>query len=65
LPDGGAWRYGLPVLPLVIGVILGPRAELQLRRSLQLSDGDISGLWSDPLAVAVYISESTESGPLG
>jgi putative tricarboxylic transport membrane protein len=48
-------RYGLPVLPLVIGVILGPRAELQLRRTLQLSDGDISGLWSDPLAVAGYI----------
>ena len=48
-------RYGLPVLPLILGVILGPRAELQLRRTLQLSDGDISGLWSDPLTVAVYI----------
>lgn len=48
-------RYGLPVLPLIIGVILGPRAELHLRRTLQLSDGDISGLWSAPLAVAVYI----------
>ncbi len=48
-------RYGLPVLPLIIGVILGPRTELHLRRTLQLSDGDISGLWSDPLAVAVYL----------
>ncbi len=48
-------RYGLPVLPLIIGVILGPRAELQLQRTLQLSDGDISGLWSEPLAVAVYL----------
>ena len=48
-------RYGLPVLPLILGVILGPRAELHLRRTLQLSDGDISGLWSDPLAVAVYL----------
>ncbi|MGH3801180.1 MAG: hypothetical protein ACRDTD_13785 [Pseudonocardiaceae bacterium] len=28
---------------------------MQLRRTLQLSEGDISGLWSDPLAVAVYI----------
>jgi putative tricarboxylic transport membrane protein len=48
-------RYGLPVLPLIIGVILGPRAELQLRRTLQLSDGAISGLWNGSLAVAVYI----------
>lgn len=48
-------RYGLPVLPLIIGVILGPRAELHLRRTLQLSDGDISGLWTGPLAVAVYL----------
>lgn len=48
-------RYGLPVLPLIIGVILGPRAELQLRRTLQLSDGDISGLWTGPLAVAAYL----------
>jgi putative tricarboxylic transport membrane protein len=48
-------RYGLPVLPLIIGVILGPRAELQLRRTLQLSNGEISGLWSDPLAATVYV----------
>jgi putative tricarboxylic transport membrane protein len=48
-------RYGLPVLPLILGVILGPRLEKQLRTSLQLSDGNISGLWSEPLAVAVYV----------
>jgi len=48
-------RYGLPVLPLVLGVILGPRLEKQLRTSLQLSDGNISGLLSEPVAVAVYV----------
>ena len=48
-------RYGFPILPLVIGLILGPRAEGQLRKSLQLSAGDISGLWSEPIAVVVYI----------
>jgi putative tricarboxylic transport membrane protein len=47
-------RYGLPVLPLILGVIIGPRAELQLRRVFQLSGGDVSGLWSEPLAVVVY-----------
>ena len=48
-------RYGLPVLPLIIGLILGPRAEEQLRKSLQLSSGDISGLWSEPVAVIGYV----------
>ena len=48
-------RYGLPVLPLVIGLILGPRAEEQLRKSLQLSGGDVSGLLSEPVAVVVYV----------
>jgi putative tricarboxylic transport membrane protein len=29
--------------------------ELKLREALTISDGDLSGLWSEPLAVAVYI----------
>jgi putative tricarboxylic transport membrane protein len=47
-------KYGLPVLPLVVGVILGPRAELQLRRALQISDGDFWTLLSSPLCVSIY-----------
>jgi putative tricarboxylic transport membrane protein len=48
-------RYGLPVVPLIIAVILGPRAELQARRALQLSNGELSGLWSTPLTKFVYL----------
>jgi putative tricarboxylic transport membrane protein len=48
-------RYGLPVLPLIVGVILGPRAERQLRLSLQLSDGDWSGLVTSPIAIVLYL----------
>jgi putative tricarboxylic transport membrane protein len=47
-------RYGLPILPLVLGVILGPRLEKQLRTSLQLSEGHVSGLFSEPVALVVY-----------
>jgi putative tricarboxylic transport membrane protein len=47
-------RFGLPVVPVVIGVILGPRVELQLRRTLQLSDGDIGALVASPLSIALY-----------
>jgi putative tricarboxylic transport membrane protein len=48
-------RYGLPVLPLIVGVILGPRAERQLRLSLQLSDGDWAGLVTSPIAIVLYL----------
>ena len=48
-------RYGLPVLPAIIGVILGPRAELQLRRALQISDGELSGLANTWFSVSVYV----------
>jgi putative tricarboxylic transport membrane protein len=48
-------RFGLPVLPLILGVILGPRVEGQLRKTLQLFGGDPSGLLSEPIAVGIYI----------
>jgi putative tricarboxylic transport membrane protein len=48
-------RFGLPVLPAIIGVILGPGAEQQLRRALQISDGHVSGLVNTPFAVTVYV----------
>ncbi|MFF2862700.1 tripartite tricarboxylate transporter permease [Streptomyces rubiginosohelvolus] len=50
----GMRRYGLPVLPAVIGVILGPAAEQQLRRALQISDGSVTGLVNTPFSVTVY-----------
>ncbi|OSC62428.1 tripartite tricarboxylate transporter TctA, partial [Streptomyces sp. 4F] len=50
----GMRRYGLPILPAVIGVILGPNAEQQLRRALQISDGSVTGLVNTPFAVTVY-----------
>ncbi|MEJ2859563.1 tripartite tricarboxylate transporter permease [Actinomycetospora flava] len=51
----GMRRFGLPVLPAIIGVILGPDAELQLRRALQISDGDVTTLVSTPLSITVYV----------
>jgi putative tricarboxylic transport membrane protein len=48
-------RFGLPVLPLILGVILGPFMEGRLREALTISDGDYSGLLDEPLAVVVYV----------
>jgi putative tricarboxylic transport membrane protein len=47
-------RFGIPVTPAVLGVILGPLAEEQLRRTLTISQGDLSALVSSPLAVVLY-----------
>lgn len=33
-------QHGYPVAPAVVGLILGPMADLQMRRALQMSLGD-------------------------
>lgn len=48
-------RFGYPIAPLVIGLILGPMAESQLRRALQLSQGDLTALFTRPFAAACYL----------
>ncbi|MFC4139640.1 MULTISPECIES: tripartite tricarboxylate transporter permease [unclassified Microbacterium] len=47
-------RYGYPVAPLVVGMILGPMAEESLRKALQLSQGDLTTLIMQPFAAAAY-----------
>ncbi|GAA4720062.1 putative tricarboxylic transport membrane protein [Promicromonospora umidemergens] len=49
-------RYGYPVAPLVVGMILGPMAEDRLRRSLAISQGDLSYLVSSPFAASAYVA---------
>ncbi len=48
-------RFGVPVLPLIVGVILGPKLEQQLTEALAISQGDASTLWGEPVAVVVYV----------
>jgi putative tricarboxylic transport membrane protein len=49
-------RFGWPVAPAVIGVILGPLAEQQLRRALAISQGDVSALVDSPRAVVLPVT---------
>jgi putative tricarboxylic transport membrane protein len=46
-------RYGLPLLPAIVGAILGEVAEDQLRRALQLSNGRLDGLIT-PMSVVIF-----------
>ena len=45
---------GCRCCPLIVGAILGPLFERQLRRSLQTSGGDLSGLIGGPVAWVCY-----------
>lgn len=47
-------RFGMPITPLILGLILGPNLELQFRRALQISAGDYSTLVSSPLSKILY-----------
>jgi putative tricarboxylic transport membrane protein len=46
-------RWGFPVAPAVIGLILGPLAESQMRRALAISQGDFSVFFTQPIAAAM------------
>ncbi|HEY9365186.1 MAG TPA: tripartite tricarboxylate transporter permease [Agromyces sp.] len=47
-------RYGYPVAPMVVGGILGPMAEEQLRKSMAISQGDLAYLVHSPFAIVAY-----------
>lgn len=47
-------RFGIPVLPLILGVILGPLMEVKMREALDISGGEVSGLFNEGLALFVY-----------
>ena len=47
-------RFGYPIAPAIIGLILGPIAEEQLRRTLAISQGDPVALVDSPFAAVVY-----------
>jgi putative tricarboxylic transport membrane protein len=49
-------RYGMPITPLILGLILGPNLELQFRRALQISAGDYGTLISSPLSKVLYFA---------
>ena len=47
--------FGYPIAPVVVGLILGPLAEQQLRRALAISQGDPSVLFTSPIAATLLI----------
>jgi putative tricarboxylic transport membrane protein len=48
-------RVDIPVAPCIIGLILGPMAEEQLRRALSISQGDLVAVLTRPLTLTILI----------
>ena len=46
-------RYGFPVAPVIIGLILGPLSEQQFRRALSISQGDMSVFVTHPISAGL------------
>jgi len=47
-------RFGYPLAPALVGAILGPLAEEQLRRGLMINRGDWSFLVTSNIALTIY-----------
>jgi putative tricarboxylic transport membrane protein len=61
----GLRRFGYPLAPVVVGLILGPLAEQQLRRALAISQGDPTILVGSPVAIILLaIAALALFGPL-
>ena len=48
-------RLKYPIAPLIIGLILGPTAEMSLRKSLVLLDGNLLAMFSRPISATLLV----------
>jgi putative tricarboxylic transport membrane protein len=51
----GLRRFDYPIAPVIVGMILGPMAETQLRRALQISNGDPTVLVTSPISATLLV----------
>lgn len=49
-------KQGVPMAPLILGFVLGPLMEQNLRRALSISNGDAAILVHSPIAVGLWIA---------
>lgn len=47
-------RFGYPMAPLVLGIVLGDLLEKNLRRGLVLSDGDLAPFFTRPISGVLF-----------
>ena len=47
--------YDVPLVPAVLGLVLGPLSELQFRRAMAISEGDISVFVTRPISAVLLL----------
>lgn len=47
-------KIGVPMAPMVLGVVLGGLMEQNLRRALSITNGELHILWSSPVTVSLW-----------
>src|SRR6188474_2871135 len=56
--------YNVPLVPAVLGLVLGPLAEQQFRRAVAISNGDVSVFFTRPISLAfLLVAVATLVGP--
>lgn len=48
-------KFKFPLATIILGVVLGPIAESQFRRSIQMSDGDFSVFFTRPISMTLIV----------
>lgn len=48
-------KYDIPLVPVIMGVLLGNAMEVNLRRAMTISDGDWGVLFASPLSIGLWV----------
>jgi putative tricarboxylic transport membrane protein len=48
--------YDVPLVPAVLGLVLGPLSELQFRRAMAISEGDLSVFVTRPISAVLLLA---------
>ncbi|WP_027967284.1 tripartite tricarboxylate transporter permease [Halomonas halocynthiae] len=48
-------KLEIPLVPVILGLLLGPEMEKNLRHALDISDGDWMVLWDSGLAIGLWV----------
>lgn len=49
-------KLDVPTVPIILGILLGNEMEDALRRAMVISDGNLTYLWSSPIAIGLWVA---------
>jgi putative tricarboxylic transport membrane protein len=47
-------KLDVPLVPIILGILLGDQMEKNLRRAMTISDGDFWALFASPLSITLW-----------